>query len=212
MLKTQYVPSLIHGSDENGNKEISMAAALINIGVFTDDRALYDAGVKMWRGRAPALVYLKSDGPAPVLPASGKPAIWGNKGKTPQFVDGLLQETARDSQHANMAFASMVNGAETARQQGLDLYAEQGARIRAAMEFQAQFLKPNAATPPPNLAFNLHPTWEIAYNHFHDRLGLDLPLMAAVIPTNRPTGVNHHMAWETLTHGEVGSVGLPAGK
>ncbi|SDS00754.1 alginate lyase family protein [Opitutus sp. GAS368] len=209
MLKTQYVPSLINGSDENGNKEISMAAALINIGVFTDDRALYDAGVKMWRGRAPALVYLRSDGAAPVRPASGQAAIWGNKGKTPQFVDGLLQETARDSQHANMAFASMVNGAETARQQGLDLYAEQGARIRAAMEFQAQFLKPNAATPPPNLEFNLHPTWEIAYNHFHDRLGLALPLMAAVIPTNRPTGVNHHMAWETLTHGGIGAVGLP---
>jgi len=27
--------------------------------------------------------------------------------------------------------------------------------------------------------------------------------MAAVIPTNRPTGVNHHMAWETLTHGDM---------
>ena len=83
-----------------------------------------------------------------MLPASGKPAIWGSKGKTPQFVDGLLQETARDSQHANMAFASMVNGAETARQQGLDLYAEQGKRIMAAMEFQAQFLAPNHAPPP----------------------------------------------------------------
>jgi hypothetical protein len=79
----------------------------------------------------------------------------------------------------------------------------------AALEFQAQFLPPNNAKPPPNLAFHTHPTWEIAYNHFHNRLGYDLPKMAAVLPTNRPTGVNHQMAWETLTHAEVGAVGLP---
>lgn len=209
MLRTQYVPSLIDGSDENGNKELSMSEALINIGVFNDDCATFDAGVKMWRGRAPAYIYLKTDGPTPVLPANGKPAIWGNKGHTTPYVDGLLQETCRDSNHANLAFSAMVNAAETARLQGLDLYAEQGARIMAAMEFQAQFLAPNHAPVPENLEFNKHPTWEIAYNHFHTRLGLALPKMAAVIPTNRPTGWNHHMAWETLTHGEVGSVGLP---
>ena len=31
----------------------------------------------------------------------------------------------------------MVNAAETARQQGLDLYGEQGKHIMAALEFQA---------------------------------------------------------------------------
>ena len=103
----------------------------------------------------------------------------------------------------------MVNAAETARQQGVDLYAEQGKRIMAALEFQAQFLAPNNAPAPANLKFNMHPTWEIAYNHFHNRLGIDLPKMAAVLPTIRPTGVNHHMAWETLTHCGVGNVGLP---
>lgn len=209
MLKEQYVPSLQGGSDENGNKELAMSEALINIGVFNDDRAIYDAGVKMWRGRTPAYIYLKSDGPTPILPPNGQPAIWGNKGHTTPLVDGLLQETCRDSNHANMAFASMANAAETARQQGLDLYAEQGKRMMAAMEFQAQFLPPNNAPVPEFLEFAKHPTWEIAYNHFHNRLGIELPKMAAVIPTNRPTGVNHHMVWETLTHAEVGAVGLP---
>jgi hypothetical protein len=135
--------------------------------------------------------------------------IWGNKGLTKPFVDGLLQESARDSQHPALALAAMVNAAETARQQGLDLYAEEGKRIMAALEFQAQYLPPNNAKPPANLAFNLHPTWEIAYNHFHNRLGISLPKMGAVLPGNRPTGVNHNMAWETLTHAEVGAVGLP---
>src|SRR4051812_11903706 len=38
MLVTQYVPSLIHGSEENGNKEVAMSEGLINIGVFNNDR------------------------------------------------------------------------------------------------------------------------------------------------------------------------------
>ena len=35
--------------------------------------------------------------------------------------------------------------------------------------------------------------------------------MAAVLPTNRPTGADlNHMVWETLTHGDVSGAGLPA--
>jgi len=82
-------------------------------------------------------------------------------------------------------------------------------RAMAALEFQAQYLPPNNGQPPPSLEFNLHPTWEIAYNHFQDRLGNALPKMSAVIPTNRPTGVNHHINWETLTHAGMGALGLP---
>jgi hypothetical protein len=208
MLVTQYAPSIINGSCENGNKELSMSDALIDIGVFNDDRTIFDAGVKMWRGRTPAYIYLSTDGPAPVKPANCDSAIWGNKGLTTPFVDGLLQESVRDSGHANLALASMVNAAETARQQGLDLYGEQAKRIMAALEFQAQYLAPNSGTAPPNLSFHTHPTWEIAYNHYHNRLGYSLPKLEAVLPAIRPTGVNHQMAWETLTHAEVGSVGL----
>jgi hypothetical protein len=209
MLTTQYLPSLTNGSCENGNKELSMSEAIINIGVFNDDLATFDLGVKMWRGRAPAYIYLATDGPKPVTPANCEMAIWGNKGLTTPFVDGLLQESVRDSNHANLGLSSMVNAAETARQQGIDLYAEQSKRIMAALEFQARHLPPNTNSPPPNVTFHTHPTWEIAYNHFHDRLGQDLPNMAAVLPRMRPTGVNHQMAWETLTHAGVGAIGLP---
>ena len=209
MLKTQYVPSLIEGSGENGNKELAQAEGLINIGVFNDDRSLFNAGLDMWRGRAPATIYLSSDGPAPLQPPKWGPAIWGNKGFIPQLTDGLEQETARDSGHAALALAAMVDAAETARQQGVDLYAEQGKRIMAALEFQAQYLPPNNGTPPEHLEFNLHPTWEIAYNQYHDRLGQKLPKMGAVLDAMRPTGVNHMMNWETLTHAGIGAIGLP---
>src|SRR2546423_3327688 len=165
MLTSQYVPSLINGSCENGNKELSMSEALINIGVFNDDRDIFERGVKMWRGRAPAYIYLKSDGPTPLKAANcADMPIWSNKGLTTPLVDGLLQETVRDSQHANLALAAMVNAAETARQQGLDLYGEQAKRIMAALEFQAQFLPPNNAPAAKNIVMHTHPTWEIAYN------------------------------------------------
>ncbi len=209
MLTTQFLPSLIHGTCENGNKELTMSEALINIGVFNDNRAAFEHGLKMWRGRAPAYIYLKTDGAKPIEPPGCGVALWGNKGLTPELVDGLLQETARDSGHANLALSGMVDAAETARQQGVDLYAEQGKRIMAALEFQAQYLPPNSAPAPEHLEFNVHPTWEIAYNHLHDRLGNNLPKMSAVLPTIRPTGVNHHMNWETLTHAGMGSLGLP---
>ncbi len=212
MLTTQFLPSLIHGTCENGNKELTISEALINIGVFTDNRSAFDQGVKIWRGRAPAYIYLKSDGPKPVEPPGCGMALWGNKGFMPELVEGLLQESARDSGHANLALSGLVDAAETARQQGLDLYAEQGRRIMAALEFQAQYLPPNNAAPPQGLAFEIHPTWEIAYNHFHDRLGNSLPKMAAVLPGMRPTGGNHHMNWETLTHAGMGSIGLAAVK
>jgi len=209
-LHDQFLPVLIKGSGENGNKELSMSAAIINIGVFNDDRETFERGLKMWRGRAPAYIYLSSDGPSPVKAVGWESMpIWGNKGKTTPFVDGLLQESVRDSNHANLGLSSMVNAAETARQQGLDLYAEQGDRICAALEFQAQFLKPNDAPPVSNVVMNVHPTWEIAFNHYHNRLGKPLPKMAAVLPTIRPTGWNHQMAWETLTHAEVKDAGLP---
>jgi hypothetical protein len=210
MLTTQFLPQLIHGTCENGNKELTMAEALVNIGVFNDNRAVFDHGITMWRGRAPAYIYLKTDGPKPVEATGCGIGLWGNKGFTPELVDGLLQETARDSQHANLALSAMVDVAETARQQGIDLYGEQGKRIVAALEFQAQYLAPNNTPAPEKLEFNPHPTWEIAYNEFHDRLGMKLPKMAAVLLAIRPTGTNHHMNWETLTHAEMGGVGLPA--
>lgn len=209
MLKTQYAPTLLAGSAENGNKELAQSEALINIGVFADDRALFNAGLDMWRGRAPATIYLSTDGEAPLQPPKWGPAIWGNKGSIPQLVDGLQQETARDSGHAALALAAMAGAAETARQQGVDLYGEQAKRIIAALEFNAQYLPPNSAPAPDKLEFNLHPTWEMAYNHYHDRLGQPLPKMGAVLQAMRPTGVNHMMNWETLTHAGIGAIGLP---
>ena len=63
-------------------------------------------------------------------------------------------------------------------------------------------------------AYAVQPTWEIGYNALVNRLGMNLPRTRELLMRYRSaapgwTGATHHMGWETLTHGDVGSVGLP---
>ncbi|HEY2511489.1 MAG TPA: alginate lyase family protein [Polyangiaceae bacterium] len=222
MLRGLYLPNLLGGNlKDNGNYELSMADALIQIGVYLDDADTFNAGVALWRRRVPAYIYMSSDGTSPVT-LSGEGAVWD----ATNFVDGLCQETCRPSDqlhHCQLGFAAMINAAETARIQGLDLYGEQSARIVAGLELEASYLN-GAMTPDPGCvtskgvptAFSTFvngakPTqmWEIAYNHYANRAGTPLPQTLQVVQRVRPTTVDHDMDWETLTHADVGSVGLP---
>jgi hypothetical protein len=216
LLRTAYLPYVIKGAaNDNGNWELSMAEASMAIGVFLDDPATFSEAVSMWRKRVPAYIYLQSDGPMPVPPPGGNKtssqaliAYWQGQS---MFVDGLGQETCRDFGHLTFGFAAIVNAAETARIQGLDLYAEQAKRITTGFEFNAQFLDGVAAPAwlcggTLNLPGN--PTWEIGDNEYVNREGMSLPHTLDVILKNRPSSANHHIAWETLTHAGVGSAGI----
>jgi hypothetical protein len=217
MLKTAYLPLVINGARENGNWELSEIDAAIAIAVFTDDKATFDKGVAMWKKRVPAYLYLTTDGAYPVPPPAGNAttpqqivAFWYNQST---FMDGLAQETCRDLGHTQYGMAAMVNAAETARIQGIDLYSLEAKRITAGLELHAKFL--NGAPVPANLcggtltAVTPDPMWEIAFNGFGNRLSMALPQTQQLITKIRPTGENHHMEWETLTHAEVGSIGIP---
>jgi hypothetical protein len=216
MLKTIYLPQVAPGSQANGNWELSMSEATIAIGVFLDDQTTFDRGVALWRGRVPAYIYVSSDGPQPKqAPGSNKSLpnliqYWQGQST---FVDGLCQETCRDLGHVQLGFAAMIDAAETARIQGVNLYADEAARITAGFEFHAKYL--NGAAVPASLCggklSDARPssTWEIGYNEYANRDGLALPNTAQLVMGNRPTGVALMMAWETLTHAEVGIVGVP---
>jgi hypothetical protein len=218
MLKSAYLPNLVAGSiKDNGNWELAMADALIQIGVFLDDSATFEQGLAYWRRRVPAYIYLTSDGATPVM-IPGEGATWNGATVYP---NGLSQETCRDLGHVQLGFAAMINGAETARIQGVDLYSEQATRIVAGLELAGSYLG-GATTPDPGCPYNAaksigfpnpplnkpNPMWEIAYNEYATRLGMTIPSTAAMVAKVRPTAVDHHMEWETLTHAEVGSVGL----
>lgn len=52
-----------------------MADGLIDIGVFTDNRSVFNSGVAMWRARVPAYIYLSTDNNGngqPIAPPGGQ--------------------------------------------------------------------------------------------------------------------------------------------
>jgi hypothetical protein len=210
LLETAYLPYVVEGMPTyNGNWELSMIEATMASGVFLDDGALFDRAVAMWRRRVPAYFYLSADGARPVAPPGthrydGEAALVEKWYGQSRFVDGLSQETCRDFGHTMYGLAAAVNAAEIAYHQGLDLYAEQARRLTAALEFHAAYLLGEPAPPwlcGGHLNLRRSPTGEIAYHHFHDQLGLPLPLTARLIEERvRPSGTDHHMAWETFTH------------
>jgi hypothetical protein len=50
--------------------------------------------------------------------------------------------------------------------------------------------------------------WEIAHNALVNRLGMSLPQTTKLVQQRRPSGADHHMQWETLTHADVGNAGI----
>ena len=210
MLTTQYVPNLINGAPcKNGNWELIITEALMHISVFNENQSWFNTAVFFWRARVPAYMYLTSDGLTPVPPPRCGTSVTTYWGQT-QFVDGLAQESARDFGHTFWGLAASVNTAETALQQGLDLYWENADRIIAAFEFH-NYINNGGVAPD---GINIGPiggngaTMEIVYNHYVNRLGYRMPETAQQIDLRRPTGANYFLAWETLTHALAGWVGL----
>jgi hypothetical protein len=214
MLRTAYQPTIGKGNGGNGNWELIMTDATIGVAVFTEDRALFDTALALWRKRVPGYIYLLSDGPLPQpIGSRTTPEALTGFWKTSAFMaDGQAQETCRDFGHTSWGIAAAINVAETALHQGVDLYAEEGRRLRGGLEFHATYI--NGAPVPSWLCggrvkLSTLPFWEIAFNHFVTRLGMPLPQTKLLIDTKvRPSGTNYFIAWETLTHAATGWAGL----
>lgn len=226
----QLDPTLLAATSSNGNWDLAMANAKINIGVFTDNRATFDAGLAQWRSRVPAYIYLEGDGSTPVKPPGGLyddplklRCFWLGKGSPTtsctvptnfQYVEGMTQETCRDISHVVVAFSSISYAAETARIQGVDLYGEQQERLTKGLEYAATFDNYyfNTGTWPTQPCggkpFNGDGVsgisytlgWESMYNHYANRMGIALPQTRQMIDRVRPTRAANNTVWETLTH------------
>jgi hypothetical protein len=169
----------------------SSALALMAVGVFQDDTAKFNKGMRHLDVLLPVTVE-----------------------KT-----GLLMETCRDCNHAEYNLLGMMAAAEIAWKQGIDFYGRKldgqtTPRLLMGMEFHAAALlgKPlnvGQACGAQNCSGDdRHASgWEIAYNHYHNRMGLPAPTTTSFVTTqNRPDGLSedHFTGWTTLTHGELG--------
>jgi hypothetical protein len=211
MLRNVYLPEIINGSNSNGNWELSMTEAIQGIGVFLEDKAVYDKAISLYRVRVPAYVYLESDGalpktkPSQNLDTSAKiVAYWQGQGT---FVTGLTQETCRDFTHTGYGISSISHVLETSRIQGIDLYPEFGERLRQALGFQSKWERNLEVVPSwlcgGTLNRGLGPITEVGYNALHTRLGIAMTNTQVLTESRRPAGSNNlFVAWETLTNAE----------
>ncbi|MFI6249626.1 alginate lyase family protein [Streptomyces sp. NPDC051016] len=211
MLRNVYLPTVIKGSNSNGNWELTMMEAAVGISVFLEDKTSYDTAMAKFRTRAAAYVYLASDGSVPKtvpsqnLDTTAKIVSYWQGQST--FVTGLTQETCRDLTHTGYGISSISHIAETSRIQGEDLYGtDVGERLRQALGFQAKY---QLGTAVPgwlcggSLTLGLGPVTEVGYNALHNRLGIAMTNTQTLTQNNRPAGTNNlFVAWETLTHGD----------
>jgi hypothetical protein len=157
-----------------------------------------------------------------------------NRAPDSAYVDGLSAETFRDLGHCDLGFASIVNSAEIARHQGIDLYGLEATRLTAFMELHASLRIDEKIAP---IFYRVRGTpvqssAEAAYTHFHYRMGMKLPKTGAFIEkairpclTKEINGapgwswmpvepgvraenvvwpIGCNVAWETLTHANTG--------
>jgi len=206
MFQRAFYPQLLSASSWNGNVDLTQIDAMMAIAVFNEDETVFNAGLQRLKLRNPAYFYLVSDGERPA-------EIAGDQGDLEHFwhnpvswVDGLTQETCRDNgHHSQYALGSALHAAEVAWNQGVDVYSPNQARYTAAMELMASSLLAGSfdSCRETIATANRFNTWEVGYNHYHNRAGLELPytrqLIVQQIRTNS-TRAAWNLVYETLTH------------
>ncbi|CAN5217360.1 hypothetical protein BH11MYX1_BH11MYX1_28580 [soil metagenome] len=242
LMRNVYLPLVRNGwPSGNGNWDLTMLDATVSIAVFTDDRSTFDAAIAKWKLRVPAYIHLTSDGALPIRPsgtsayasAQAVLALWSwpttgsGTSATPTYPlpNGLAQETCRDFGHVSMGLTSMIDTAETAWIQGIDLYgyADVANRITQTLELHAKYL--NGTTIPSTLcggegAYRANVgllagtpaasalNFEVGYNHYANRKGASLPQTRQSLLTIDANGsayrnkVGQTAAYENLTNAE----------
>jgi hypothetical protein len=165
------------------NQGISVALSRLSIGVYTSDKAYFDAAVKFFTGT--------------MLPraiaASGE-------------VIEINRSPGGDCSHATYNVEGIFDIAETAWHQGTDVYAN--ALLPKGLEYFAQLLTSGAQTTSEGMVTcTTHPdSIEIAYNHYANRARMpSLPHTQVLLGKLRPTdqGTGKFIPWDTLTHAEL---------
>jgi hypothetical protein len=100
------------------------------------------------------------------------------------FRSGYTAETCRDLGHTQMAMSLTFNSAQIAWNQGIDLYTPNADRLTAALELVESWIL-GVAPAPLKVTGNDAGSFEMAYNHFANIMGLRLPYTQKLIGMNR---------------------------
>jgi hypothetical protein len=100
------------------------------------------------------------------------------------FLSGYTAETCRDLGHTQMAMSLTFNSAQIAWNQGIDLYTPNADRLTVAMELIESWIL-GVAPAPLTVIGNDATSFEMAYNHFANIMGMQLPNTQKLVALNR---------------------------
>ena len=168
----------------NGNWDGACLKTLMAIGVFCDDRAIFDRATDYY------------------LHGSGNGAI------THYIVNatGQCQESGRDQAHTQLGLGLLAECCEIAWNQGVDLYGAADNRLLQGYEYTAKYNLGHDEVPFAEITDTtgkyhhttisaesrgrLRAVWEIAWNHYHGRRGLPMPWTRQVVEKLQPEGAS----------------------
>ncbi len=164
------------------NWDLCNMAATVAIGIFCDRRDIYNIGIEYFKNGA------------------GNGSIYN---AIPHLYDGSVaqwQESGRDQGHSNLGIGLMASVCEMAWNQGDDLYSWGQNRFMYAAEYVAGY---NSGVEMPFELYEwgtggkgeysshsvvsnatrgeMRPIWAMVYNHYHNRMGYDMPNVEAII-------------------------------
>ncbi len=147
---------------------------MLCIGIFCDNRAIFDRAVNQ---------YLR--GPV-------------NGGITRYvYPSGQCQESTRDQAHAQLGLGELAQACQVAWTQGVDLYGAADNRLALGFEYTARFLSgeevPAQGGLSPRRPGRLTPIYEGIYQHYRFVKGLEMPY------TERAMEKSRARSWAALT-------------
>jgi hypothetical protein len=166
----------------NGNWDASMIVTLMSIGIVCEDHALYEKARDYY------------------LTGPGHGALTNYV-----YVNGQCQESTRDQQHTQLGLAFLADACETAWKQGDDLWGAQNNRLALGFEYTTRYnLGEDVPVIGPKMISRegrgrFRPIYEKVYQHYHGRMGLEMPYTRRVLEQTRPEGTHwDHAPWGTL--------------
>ena len=177
----------------NGNWDASMIQTMMAMGIFLDDHGMFQKAVDYYLhgvGNGAVNHYFKES--------------------------GQCQESGRDQGHTQMGLEYLLNAAEIAWKQGVDLYSAYDNRLAKGFEYVAKYNLGNEVPFEYYESYQgkykhseiaekgrgkLRPMYDKIVNHYHNRMGLDMPWCQKALEKTRPeTGGT--MPWSTLMYAD----------
>jgi hypothetical protein len=179
-----YPPIQDFATFANGNWDAACIKTMLAIGVFCDDREIFERAIEYYRHGT------------------------GNGSITNYVINetGQCQESGRDQQHAQLGLACLAEACEIAWNQGVDLYGAVDNRLLKGFEYTSRYLlgedvpfvehtdttgKYRVTSISSRGRHRLRPVHEMVWNHYEHRVGIKAPYTRKAAERIRPEGAAH---------------------